>query len=225
MPQNYFNPGTWQPAPFNPGTGGDQYGFNPAPMPQPRYTPENPYMYLPQPTPGVVPSPYVPSDPGAVLPPPSPTAYMRPVGGGSGPLPSISFGNIGGRILSPFSSGVREGVLDRLLGAGAGILGSMSGVPLGGLIAGLLYDRMFNAQAPDPERMEAVFGPNWEEMRSARNPMQSRQRPGSTRFSQGEMDLSNLPMYGAPGSLMPAVFAGERGSVVPGGQVIYREMQ
>ena len=146
MPQNYFNPGTWQPAPFNPGTGGDQYGFNPAPMPQPRYTPENPYMYLPQPTPGVVPSPYVPSDPGAVLPPPSPTAYMRPVGGGSGPLPSISFGNIGGRILSPFSSGVREGVLDRLLGAGAGILGSMSGVPLGGLIAGLLYDRMFNAQ-------------------------------------------------------------------------------
>jgi len=225
MPYNYFNPGTWQPAPFNPGGGGDQYGFNPAPSPQPRYTPDNPYAYMPQPTPGAEQRPYVPSNASGVLPPTSPTAYMTPgVSNTGGGLPSVGgMAGLAGRYFSPFSSNVREGWLDRFGGLGATALGVASGVPLGGLIAGLLYDKIFNAQPRDPERMEAAFGPYWEEMGARRNAMQSRQRPGSTRFSQGEMDLSNLPMYGAPGSLMPAVFAGQRRSILPDGQTVYEQ--
>jgi len=218
MPQNYFNPGSWQPAPFNPGTGGDQYGFNPAPLPQPRYTPENPYAYYPQPTPGVEPGPYVPDNPSAVL-------DLRP-----GYVPGLTYGNPGGVPSSglPFLGGVGSGEGFNWKRTGTSLLGGLLGGPIGSVLSKVIYDRFFG---PDPAPFDAQTFPKGytydDYQRDMRTPntFHSRRRPGSTRFSQGVIELSDLPIIGAPGSLMPAVFAGEKRTGLPGGQTVYTEQR
>jgi hypothetical protein len=218
--------GTWTPTPW-----GDYGGRNPI------YYGALPDINFPQPTPGVEPSPYVPpSDSGAggavidERPGFAPGNYFSSPGTG---LPSINVGSLAAR-------------------AAGGALGG----PLGSMAANMLYNRFFgpdrNALPPplirnpslpsgydvpyfirDPNlegevpQQDADGYMDWLDQQPTQgNVMRSRQREGSTRFSQGEMDLSNLPMYGAPGSLLPAVFAGERGSALPGGgQAPVQEMR
>jgi len=199
MPQN------WTPQPWTPQPWGDFGGDQPR---QYGTLPQLPVTNYPQPTPGVEPSPYVPDNPGDVID--TRPGFGPGVGGYRGPggSPGINLPFMGGY------SGPGQPINWRR--TGAGFLGSLLGGPAGGILAKVLYDE-FGFRQRDPLEMMEIFGTNYEEMGARRNPMQSRQREGSTRFSQGEMDLSNLPMYGAPGSLMPAVFAGERGSAMPGG--------
>lgn len=222
-------PSNWTPRPWSPTPG---FGGQPAPLP--RINPVGPatQYYGPGPIdPNAPVQPALPTNPGAVIdlrPGYAPGNYFG--FGGSG-LPPLNYGRIGAQ-------------------AAGGILGG----PLGSLAANMLYNRFFGTDTaalppplirnpnlpsgydvpyfirdPDIEgevpQQDADGYMDWlDQQQAQRNLMQSRRRPGSTRFSQGEMDLSNLPMYGAPGSLMPAVFAGERGSPLPGGQV-YQEQR
>lgn len=215
MDNNQFSSGTWQPEEYGPGT--RLRYFNPVPpgsLPQ-RQGSGLDYVQ-PLPLPGVEPRPYVPPEGGAGVIDDRPgfvpgTGYYGPGLGGGGMGPRQLFGGLYG--------GGEGGWLNLGGGLLSGLAGSALFGPAGGFLGSLLYRRIFDdgrAQR-DPLEMMEIFGYNYDEMGGKRNPMQSRQREGSTRFSSGEMDLSNLPMYGAPGSLLPAVFAGERGSAMPGG--------
>lgn len=208
----YFNPGSWQPGPIDPNVGGQS--FSPLPPIQFKPNPDMPVVNLPQPTPGVTPGPYVPDNPSNAIDTrpgfaPGANYYGSPIGGVMGPRQF--FGNLyggGNGGLVNFGGGLLSGL------AGGALFG-----PAGSFLGNLLYKRIFNNDRAqrDPLEMMEIFGSDYEQMGGVRNPMQSRVREGSTRFSQGEMDLSNLPIERSPQQYMPAVFAGERVDILPGG--------
>lgn len=202
MPENYtpqpWTPQPWQPDPnVLPPVSGGGGGNLVAPPTMPYVTP-----------------PTQPGEegqaPGYVAPPTAGDIDYRP---GFAPGMGISGGP---RQLVGSLYGGRGSWLGNLGQYAAGAAGSAALGPLGGLIARILYNR-----ATDP-MTATVFpeGYTYEDYQRDQNMPSnflSRQREGSTRFSQGEMDLSNLPIERSPQQYMPTVFAGQRGNILPGG--------
>lgn len=201
----YFNPGTWQPQPFTPGSGPGT--FQPTPPFRPLPNPNIPATNLPQPTPGVEPSPYVPPNAGDVV-------DLRP---GFAPGMGISSGP---RQLVGNLYGGQGSILGNLGQYGAGAAGSALLGPAGGILGSLIGRLLYNRVTEPFSATVFPEGYTYEDYQrdlNAPSNFLSRQREGSTRFSQGEMDLSNLPIERSPQQYMPTVFAGQRGNVLPGG--------
>lgn len=205
MPENYttqpWTPQPWQPEPnvLPPVSGAGNFQLNPvepmpyAPVPNQPSEDENAGTapgYLPPPTAGDI----------AYRP-----GFAPGMGLSGGPKQLV--GNLyGGR--GSFLGNAGQAIAGA---AGSSVLG-----PLGGLIARILYNR-----TTDP-MTATVFpeGYTYEDYQRDQNMPSnflSRQREGSTRFSQGEMNLSNLPIERSPQQYMPTVFAGQRGNILPGG--------
>lgn len=203
MPENYtpqpWTPQPWQPDPsvLPPVGGGGNFQLNP-----PAFMPYGPSNTMPGEE-GEQATGYLP-------PPTAGDIGYRP---GFAPGASITGGP---RQLVGSLYGGRGSFLGNAGQAIAGAAGSAAMGPLGGLISRLLYNR-----TADPFTAtvfpEGYTYENYQRDQNMPSNFLSRRREGSGRFSQGEMNLSSLPMERSAHQYMPAVFAGQRGSVLPGG--------
>lgn len=206
MPENYtpqpWTPDPWQPDPsvLPPVSGGGDYRLNP-----PEFMPFGPSYTEPEEDGQAV---------GYLPPPTAGDVGYRP---GFAPGMGVSYGP---RQVMGSLYGGRGSWLGNAGQALAGAAGSAALGPLGATLGGLIGRILYNRATEPFSATTFPEGYTYEDYQRDQNlpsNFLSRRREGSSRFSQGELSPSNLPMYGAPGSLLPAVFAGERGSAMPGG--------
>lgn len=210
---------SWQPSEWTPG------GWTPSWQPSTPPQEGGGGFYLPPidfgPTAPGEPSPYVPAPPPPDYVDPRNYGPPGPAIPGNFPAPGI-FARRPEGAASGFSN-LRRGISGRFGGTRGrigGLLGSAIAGPVGALlgsfVANLLGNRGQEIEMPmsSSDYFERLYGSD----QPASN--FHSQRSG-TRFVQGEIDPSGLPMDRSAHQYMPPVFAGDRTSVQ--GNVTYRE--
>ena len=207
-----WTPGGWSPSwqPSTPPQGGGDGGFYLPPVDFGPTAPGETTPYVPAPPPSGYVDPRNYGPPGPAIPGnfPAPGVFSTP-----------SFAGIGRSFRD-----ARRGFSDNFGGTRGrvgGLLGSAIAGPVGGLL-GSFVANLFGRNSGEPIEMPMSSSDYFAELYGTDQPASNfhSQRSG-TRFVQGEIDPSGLPMDRSAHQYMPPVFAGDRTSVQ--GNVTYQE--